>query len=143
MSGHRRKKHSRLALSSARSSPRWAASTRPDSSATNAAPYFVVQRTIGGEPAYYIERLHDREFTDVRDCFFVDSGLSYDAPIEILFVTEAFPVVVTTTNSHGLSDGDEVDVSDIVWEPDVDSVYNETQPDQLNGKRYFVGRFTT
>lgn len=40
-------------------------------------PYFVVERTIGGTQVKYIERLHTRHFTDVKDAFFVDSGLTY------------------------------------------------------------------
>jgi len=39
--------------------------------------YFVVNRTIGGATKRYIERMHTREFSDVRDAFFVDSGLTY------------------------------------------------------------------
>lgn len=41
----------------------------------------VVKRTINGSTRRYIERL-DPEFTgeDIKDAFFVDSGLSYDGP---------------------------------------------------------------
>jgi len=42
------------------------------------ATYFVVKRTINGNTKRYIERLGSRVFTDVKDAFFVDSGLSYD-----------------------------------------------------------------
>lgn len=42
------------------------------------AVYFVVNRTINGQPARYIERLSSRLFTSDEDAFFVDSGLSYD-----------------------------------------------------------------
>lgn len=41
-------------------------------------PYFIVRRTIGGQSKRYIERLHTREFSDVRDAFFVDCGLTYE-----------------------------------------------------------------
>jgi hypothetical protein len=40
--------------------------------------YFIVRRTIGGATKRYIERLHSRYFTESEDCFFVDSGLTYD-----------------------------------------------------------------
>lgn len=40
-------------------------------------PYFIVNRTIGGNTKRYIERLHTRVFADVKDAFFVDSGLTY------------------------------------------------------------------
>jgi hypothetical protein len=42
------------------------------------AVYFIVRRTIDGETKRYVERLHSRQFEAVEDCFFVDSGLSYD-----------------------------------------------------------------
>jgi hypothetical protein len=42
------------------------------------ATYFVVNRTIGGSTKRYIERLASRVIADVKDAFFVDSGLSYD-----------------------------------------------------------------
>lgn len=45
-------------------------------------PYFIVRRTIGGVQKRYIERLHDRAFTSVKDAFFVDCGLSHSgAPV--------------------------------------------------------------
>lgn len=40
--------------------------------------YAVVRRTIGGTALRYIERLHTRTFTELKDAFFVDSGLTYD-----------------------------------------------------------------
>lgn len=43
-------------------------------------PYFLVRRRIGGVWRRYIERLHTRFLTDVKDAFFVDSGLTYDGP---------------------------------------------------------------
>lgn len=42
------------------------------------AVYFIVRRTIAGATKRYVERLHSRLFSDVRECFFVDCGLSYD-----------------------------------------------------------------
>jgi hypothetical protein len=104
--------------------------------------YFVVQRTVGGETVRYIEYQHTRRFTDVRDCFFVDCGLSLDSPVTISGATAANPVVVTAT-SHGFEDGDEIDINGIEWTPDFDDLDNETQPDQLNGRRYTVTNKTT
>jgi len=42
------------------------------------APYFIVNRTINGATKRYVERLEPREDITVEDCFYVDSGLSYD-----------------------------------------------------------------
>jgi hypothetical protein len=43
--------------------------------------YVIVKRTVGGVVQRYIEKFHDRVFTDVEDCFFVDCGLSYDGSV--------------------------------------------------------------
>lgn len=42
------------------------------------APYFIVYRDIDGVPKRYIERMEPREETIAADCFYVDSGLSYN-----------------------------------------------------------------
>lgn len=75
--------------------------------------YAIVRRTINGSTRRYIELLEDRYFADIRDAFFVDSGLSLDSPISISGITQAAQGVITAT-SHGLSNGDYVDLSDIV-----------------------------
>ena len=40
--------------------------------------YLIVRRVINGHTVRYVERLGDRFFSDQRDAFFVDSGLTYD-----------------------------------------------------------------
>ncbi|MGE7139139.1 hypothetical protein ACQKIE_16050 [Luteibacter sp. NPDC031894] len=40
--------------------------------------YVIVRRVINGQTVRYVERMGDRFFTDQRDAFFVDAGLSYD-----------------------------------------------------------------
>lgn len=42
------------------------------------AVYFIVRRVINGSTVRYLERLADREISDVIDAFFVDCGLTYD-----------------------------------------------------------------
>ena len=42
------------------------------------AVYAIIKRTIDGQTKRYVERLESREQTDSEDCFYVDSGLSYD-----------------------------------------------------------------
>jgi hypothetical protein len=103
--------------------------------------YVVVKRLVDGNTVRFIELIKFEEISDVRDAFFVDSGLSLDDPKTITGATSADPVVITST-AHGFSDGDQVDIFDIEWEPDVDSVFNETQPDQLNTKRFKVANKT-
>lgn len=42
------------------------------------AVYFVIERTINGSTVRYVERLESRAFVNLTECFFVDSGLTYD-----------------------------------------------------------------
>lgn len=112
-------------------------SLRHSEGETEDSVFYVVKRRINGQTVRYVEKSHSRVFDDVRDCYFVDCGLSLDAPVTITGATAANPVVITAA-SHGFSNGDEVDIFDIEWEPDVDGELTETQPDQLNTKRYTV-----
>lgn len=104
--------------------------------------YMVVKRLIDGNTVRYIERVSSRKFDDVRDAFFVDCGLTLDSAVTITDATEADPVVVTAA-AHGFSNKDVVDIVGIKWIPDVDEFKNETQPDQLNNRRFVVASKTT
>jgi len=42
------------------------------------AVYAIVKRTINGVTKRYVERLEPRESTNAEDCFYLDSGLTYD-----------------------------------------------------------------
>lgn len=103
--------------------------------------YFVVKRKINGQTVRTIEYIADRLLTDVRDSFFVDCGVTYDAPVTISGSTAANPVVVNAT-AHGFANGDYVDISDIIWEPAFDSYDTESQPAQLNLTRFKVKNVT-
>lgn len=105
------------------------------------AVYFVVKRIIDGRTVRYIEVYRQLFYDDVRDCAFLDSYVSLDAPVTISGVSATNPVVITAT-AHGFSNGDEIDISDIVWECNTDANGNETQPDQLNYGRYLVDNVT-
>jgi hypothetical protein len=108
----------------------------------NTGVYFVVQRRINGNTVNYIEKLNDREFDVVQDCFFVDCGNTIDNPIAITGVTTGTTTVITAP-AHGFVNDEDVDISDIIWETVWDDDFNETQPDQLNGSRYIVKDVTT
>lgn len=97
---------------------------------TEDAVYVIVKRTIGGVTKRFTERLHTRYFTDVRDCFFVDSGLTLDAPLTITGITEADPAVLTIAG-HGKSNGDYLDLSDIAGMT------------ELNDKQFKIKNVTT
>ena len=113
------------------------AAIRPSLTTNDEAAYFVVKRIIDGNTVRYIERTDNRFFTDIRDAFFVDSGLTHDNAQSITAISLTNPVVITIA-AHGYSNDDEVDISDIVWGVDIDSVGNETQPAQLNNGRFTV-----
>lgn len=117
------------------------ASIKPSSAEIDDAAYFVVKRMVNGNTVRYIERTHSRRFNEVQDCFFVDCGLSLDNPVTITGATSADPVVITAT-AHGFSDGDEVDINGIKWVSSFDATFNETQPDQLNRRRFKVANKT-
>jgi len=49
------------------------------------AVYVIVKRNIDGNDVRYIERLEPRESINSEDCFYVDSGLSYDGAPATVF----------------------------------------------------------
>jgi hypothetical protein len=65
-----------------------------------------------------------------QDAYFVDCGLSYDAPRSITAATAANPVVVTAL-AHGFADGDLVDITGIAG------------MNALNDRRFTVAAATT
>lgn len=75
-------------------------------------PYFIVQRRIGGARKQYIEYLAERDTTDVRNCFFVDSGLSYDSPVTVSNVTPG-PATGVFVVAHGLATDDVVELEGV------------------------------
>lgn len=91
------------------------------------AVYFTVKRRINGSVVRHIERLNTRLFRDVRDCFFVHDGLSYDMPKVITSITNAEPCVIGCVG-HGFDNGDEVDIFDAIPE--------------LNTRRFLVSNKT-
>jgi hypothetical protein len=121
---------------------KWCAAMRPSATDVHDATYFVVERIIDSNTVLFIERTASRRFTDVQDAFFVDSGLSLDSPLAITNATVANPVVVTSA-SHGLSNGDFIDIEGIKWTTQFDSSDNESNPDQLNGRQYIVASKAT
>jgi hypothetical protein len=54
--------------------------------------YVVVKRTIGGVTKRYVERFASRQVTTIENCFFVDSGLTYNG-------NNATATTVTVTGS--------------------------------------------
>lgn len=86
----------------------------PNAEGTASELYMVVNRYINGATKRYIEYM--KPFWDdadnVEDAFFVDSGLTLDAPITISAITKASPGVVTAT-AHPFSDGDIIRITNV------------------------------
>ena len=75
--------------------------------------WFVVNRTIESETKRYIERMQPRDWgTSQSDCFFVDSGLSWDGgdTVVVASATQASPCVITV--STWPTDGDDTNLAD-------------------------------
>jgi len=103
--------------------------------------YAVVERTINSQTVKYIERMHSRSLPSLQDAFFVDSGLTLDSPITITGYTSANPVVITAP-SHGLNNGDKIDLSDIKEKSTTETKGWKLSTD-LNGTGYTVADKTT
>ena len=99
--------------------------------------YFVTVRTIQGHSVRMIERLASRRFYDVRDAFFVDCGLSFDQPHAITGIVLGKSLLISCPN-HPFKTGQLIALSDIVWQPLIDSNFNSVQPDQLNNGQFIV-----
>lgn len=79
--------------------------------------WLLVRRTIGGITRRYVEYFAKIDFEkDIRDSFFVDSGLSWDggaARANITNITNANPAVVTHASPHGFSAGWRVQITGV------------------------------
>lgn len=116
---------------------------RPDlaSSSLDEEVYFVVNRVVNGHLSVRtIEKVVPRRFSDVRDCFFVDAGLTYDHPVPIgqIAFGGAGGALIITTAPHNFNTGTIVTFSDITWMPTYDVNWNLIQPQQLVGNAQFV-----
>jgi hypothetical protein len=84
--------------------------------------WMVVKRTINSSDVRYIEQMQPRDWgTDQEDCFFVDSGLTWEggATASITAMTSASPCVVTLStwptdgNGDNLATGDQIKIQSV------------------------------
>ncbi len=103
----------------------------PASDGSREEVWLSVKRYVNGSVVRHVEYMNKffEDTDEQRDGYFVDCGLSYDAPVTISGATAADPVVITST-AHGFSDGDEVLISGI------------SGMTNLNGNRYTVNNST-
>lgn len=107
---------------------------------TSDITYVLVERKINGNTVTFLERMEERQFEELEDAFHVDAGLTLDVPITITNMTAADPVVVTAT-SHGLSNGDTVDISGVLEVDDTDN-RGESLSADYNGTTFTVANVT-
>lgn len=85
--------------------------------------WLIVQRYVNGATVRHIEYI-TKMFEDTdeqRDCYFVDGGLTYDAPFTITGITQANPGVATTSSAHGFANGDKILITGVVGMTEVNS----------------------
>lgn len=103
--------------------------------------YVIIERIINGVTVNYIERKDERQFATLSDAFHVDAGLTLDVPIAITGITAADPAVVTA-NAHGLTNGDTVDISDVLEASTTDNRGSQHSTN-YNGVGFVVANATT
>ena len=118
-----------------------AASIRPVANERAQATYFVIKRTIDGKTVRYVEKYEPQIITDVRDAFHVDLGATFEDSRDIESFTKANPTVVTST-AHGWTDGDFIDIDEVLWQGTIDEKGTLQVPDDLNGRRYTIENST-
>lgn len=103
--------------------------------------YAVVERIVDGFTVSFVERFDDRQYNTLSDAFCVDAGLTLDSPITITGITAAASMVVTAP-SHGLTNGDTVDISDVL---EFDATVNKgsSLSNDYNGTGFVVSAATT
>lgn len=83
----------------------------------------IVERTVNGTTRKYVEYMTRYYEDDLlkREAVQVDSALTLDAPVTITGATQANPVVVTAA-SHRFSNGDFVDIEDVVGMTELNNI---------------------
>lgn len=103
--------------------------------------YIVVRRTIDGIKRRMIERMHTRKMNSVRDAFFVDSGLTYDAPVPIQEIVERETgLLEVVAPGHGLAENDVLEIDGTEGSTELNTLkFRAAQvlPDSF----YLVGRY--
>ena len=102
----------------------------------------IVNRTINGSTKRYVEYFKPRKWgDDQKDCFFVDSGLTFSggAAVTITGITKANPAVVTMdtypTDGDGdnIADGDQVRIRYVGGMPEVNNrIFTVSNPNVSN-----------
>jgi hypothetical protein len=104
----------------------------PTSDEDHTQLWLSVKRTVNGSTVRHIEFMEEMfttlEDKDIRDAFMVDSGLSYDSPIDIEGASQGNPVVITVPSGHGLLDGDRIEIEDVVGMTEINGYFIVDNP---------------
>lgn len=123
----------------------------PSPDGTTDQLWLLVKRTVNGATVRYVEYMEAQfspaidptssvleRITALDQAYFVDSGLSLDAPLPITGITKANPAVVTVSDVTGLSNGGIVRIRDVMGEdPSLTSL-----GDSLNNRSYKVANLS-
>lgn len=103
--------------------------------------YFVIRRRVNGNTVRYIELMRQTNLNVPEEAFFVDSGFTYDVPLNIVDITPG-EVTRIYVNNHNFSVGDPIDISDCLWDTVLDEWGNAVPPAPFYG-RFFVRTVST
>lgn len=99
--------------------------------------WVIVNRTINGSTARYVEYFTSEFFTNYYDPVRLDCSLSYDVPVDISGATKADPVVITTSTAHGFILGDKVKIDNVGGMTDLNTnIYVVTSPTAFSFQLY-------
>lgn len=98
--------------------------------------YLCVKRSVNNRTRRYFERFDNRDFIDIQDAFFVDSGLTFDdANVATADLFNLNPLIFTVT-AHNYAVGDFFDMEHKIRGP------QGLVPGKLDGVRFKVSAFT-
>jgi len=106
--------------------------------------WLIVNRTINGSTVRYIEQMQPRTWTAQADCFFVDSGLSFDggSAQNITNITQANPAVVTVAtwptdvDGTNLADNDQIKIVSVSGMTEVNGNVYTVDSANVSGKTF-------
>lgn len=123
----------------------------PDMNGGEDKVWTIVNRDINSTTVRYVEQFQPRDWGgDQNDCFFVDSGLSFNGgpSVSITDISQADPAVVTVAtwptdgDATDLADGDQVKIASVVGMTEVNSNVYTIDDASVGGKTFSLNDYT-